>query len=151
MAYARANGSGFVFCWVEIWEGEDAGEVAGVGTEVENFWEVAIDILRMGSDQIVMATGAYGELCGMFTYKQALCQSRGNLISHIIDLSILLHILSSTLLLKILGVGVEDLQGRGIWRLTSIISGLSYGKWPYQRPRLQSSSTNCTFAENWPY
>lgn len=98
-----------------------------------------------------MARWKHCQICEVFTYEQALGQSGGNLISHIIDLSTLLHILSSTLLLKILGVGIEDLEGRRIWRLASIAPCLNCCKWSHKRPRLKCSSANCSIAKNWPY
>lgn len=50
VAYAGADWSGFIFCWVEIWKGEDAGEIAGVGAEVKDLGEVTVDILQTRSD-----------------------------------------------------------------------------------------------------
>lgn len=54
MAYTSADWGGIVFCGIKIGEGEYASEIAGVGTEVEDFGEITVDILGRRSEIFIV-------------------------------------------------------------------------------------------------
>ena len=108
------GGDGWVGVWVR--EGEDPCDVAGVGAQVEDVRELALDVL--GKMLVV------GQRSGIeVTNEEALAEPGGDFVFEIVDLPAVLGVCSGAFFLQVFGVAVEDLEGGGAGGLDGVTAG----------------------------
>lgn len=106
--------------WVRVGAGEGAGDVAGVGAEVEGAGEVALYVLweedRVSAGFLldvhvcVCACVLGSEEMGIASYQQSLAEPGGDLVLEIVGLSASLDVGRGPLLLHPLDAPVKDLK-----------------------------------------